>query len=189
MQFLLFGEVLDVATYIGVIFLIFGAFLLNYKKTTNSKLFKRSFIYIILSTISYAVGIVALHYVEDQLSFEKTTGWLFLMMGISALPLIIKLKNYFVLKKNNFKNILKWAAIGELLSIGGYVFLALALKIKTPSLVYSTLSVQSFFVLIMSLLISFKFPNFINEFDGKKKFLIKFFAIALMFFGALLLNI
>ena len=181
------GEVFTLPKYIGIFLLVFGAVLISSKKLSFN--FGRAFWIMILAALVLAVNQVITKYLLNFADFWTVFAYIRIGAFIALLPaIIINIKTFKeIFKKYGFKPFGLMIA-GESLNFIGTICIALAAVTGFITLVNALSSVQPFFILLFTVLISIFYPQILKEEIGKAVVSRKIIAIAIMFAGVILIR-
>jgi drug/metabolite transporter (DMT)-like permease len=182
---LFLGEHLTLINYMGFFFLVIGAIIIS-TKSLSIKL-EKAFWYMILADICLALSAVLTKYLLNM-----TDYWtVFAYGGIGNLFILVPLA-YFVapdlmsaLKKHGAKAVVT-TSLNEMLNLVAVLASIIATSIGFVTLVNALASVQPFFLLVFTVVLSLFFPKILKEEISKSTVLIKSAAIVIMFIGAYL---
>ncbi|MFH1663676.1 MAG: EamA family transporter [archaeon] len=181
------GETFTLLKYAGIFLLVFGAMLISFKGSVNLR--SRKFLFPLFVCVLFcAIQTVLVKFVLDFAD-------VWTVFSIERIGMLVVLFPFYFL---NFSDLVKTAeehgrkaialiSFSECLGLTGYFFLTLALSYGFASLVSAMLSVQPFFVLFFTVLISFFYPSILKEDISRKTVFFKLLAITLMFLGAVLI--
>ncbi len=180
---LFLGEVLTFQKYIGIFLLVSGAMLISLK---GFKLqLNRSFWLMILSVVSFSIYLALTKYLLIDVDFwtvfsYNRIGGIFVLIPIYWLH-FYKLKE--TIQENGWKG-LAIISSSEALNVLAVLFVTLAASVGYITLVESMLSLQSLFLLIITVFLSVFFPRIIQEEVDKQVILMKLLAVSSMVLGA-----
>lgn len=143
----------------------------------------------ILSSLSLAVNQVITKYLLGFADFWTIFAYIRIGAFISLLPVtFVNIGNFEKIYKEKGLRPFGFMFLAELLNLLAVLSITFATSIGFVTLVNALSSVQPFFVLIFTVLISIFYPQILKEKIGKSTVLLKSFAIALMFIGAVLIG-
>jgi len=182
------GEIFTPIKYFGIILLILGAILISTNKLFLIS-FSRAFWFMILASLLLAVDQIITKYLLGFADFWTIFAYIRVGAFIALVPAI-------AVNGDNFKTLYKkkglWPfilmSLNEAFNLLAVLFITVATAIGFVTLVNALSSVRSFFVLLFTVLISFFYPQILKEKIGKSIILVKLSAIAMMFFGAILVS-
>lgn len=183
---------LDFYQYTGFFFLVTGSFLISIKKIKGLFRISKGFWYMMLTNLLLTGFFIGTDYLFK--TYDYWSSFFFIQLGIlfSSMTLIL-FKNY---GRGGIKNIKNLQGIAKILviSVALISFIGLGLRnvaigLNSATLVTSLGGFQSLFVLIITLIFSFKLPNILKEEIKKDVILLKIFSILLLIFGIYFVSI
>ena len=178
-------EVFTFQKYLGLVFLVVGAFMIELKEFhfTPSKGLKL----MIISSVFLAVNYVAIKYALDQSDFWTVFAWARFGSFVGLIPFVYIQRQIII---RSLAQLPKKAAILMSVSEGtgtaGIVFITAAAATGYATLVNAFSSIQPLFVLIFSIILSLFFPAILKEVFTKKTAARRLLAIVCMVVGAML---
>lgn len=185
---LFLGEVFTPLKYLGILLLILGSVLISSKKFMKPT-FGKAFWFMILAGISISVNIVITKYLLNFADFWT----IFSYIRIGAIFVLIPIfyfnsSDLISTVKEHGKKVISVISLNESLNLVGVLFITIAISIGYVTLVNALSSIQPFFVLSFTVVLSIFYPKILKEEIGKSVMLLKLFAIFLMFVGAILVT-
>ncbi|NIR87286.1 DMT family transporter [Candidatus Bathyarchaeota archaeon] len=186
------GESLSLYKYLGVMSLVFSAVLVSYRKAEGktSLAISPALGWMLIYDVVFAVSNILVKYVLYSMDYLSFSFW-WLIGGLIGGPLLFcfpKARREFL---NDFhlisKGVFFLRSISTYLSFVGIVLYSAAVSVGVISLVAAVPSVEPFFVLLLTVLLSFLIPGILEEDTGKQAFTLKISAFALIIFGAWLI--
>ncbi|MCK5333531.1 MAG: hypothetical protein KAJ24_03385, partial [Candidatus Aenigmarchaeota archaeon] len=165
---------------------IVGAVLVSSRSISKISVGK-SFWLMMLAVVFSAANNVLTKYLLDFADFWTIFSYSRIGFFIAAIPLFYFGISELVGITKNRKKTIAIITTSELLGTAGSVSITAATAIGYVTLVNAIGSLQPFFLLILTVLLSTFFPKIIKEETSKKIVLQKLFAIALIFSGVLLI--
>ena len=184
------NEIFSVIKYVGVAFLIAGAFVISYEKKGALKLSK-PFWTMIVADIFFAASIILVKYSLDTLMMSSETAFFWFALG-NFLPIPIF---FFLAKKALFKvvkkapRVLLYVCFSEPIAISGRYVLFTAATLGPITLISALGQTQMFFVLLFAIAVSMIWPKVIKEKITRKEIIEKIIGITLVFIGSVLVII
>lgn len=181
------GEVFTTITYIGILLLVSGAFLISTKSLSNFKLGK-AFWFMILSVLFLTFNQIITKYLLGFADFWTIFSWTRIGTFLATIPIFIVYFSQFkgVFNKHGNKAV-SVITFSQVLSLLGIFFITIAVSDGYVTLANALSSTQPFFVLIFATIIGLFYPKFIREEVSKKLVLQKFIAVLLLVIGAILI--
>ena len=181
------GEIFTPVKYLGIILLVMGAVFISSQNFLSIKVGK-AFWSLILSAVFFASSFVLQKYL---LNFaDSWTVFAYMRIG-SALALAPIMFLYFPELIRNIKEygnrVIFAISASEIMNLTALVFIAIAASIGYITLVNAMSSLDSFFVLFFTVILSRFFPSVLKEEITKYIILQKFLAISLIFAGVILI--
>lgn len=181
------GEIFTLTKYLGVILLVAGAMLVSANKLSFS--FGKAFWWMVLASMVLAINQVITKYLLDFADFWTIFSYIRIGAFIALIPPII-------MNIESFKNIYRdkglkpfgFITASESLNLLGVLAITLAATTGFITLVNALSSVQPFFVLSLTIIISIFSPQILKEELGKLIIFRKIVAIAIMFIGVILIS-
>lgn len=174
--------------YIGILFLILGAFLISLKKPFKLHVGK-AFWLMILSSFALSIHLVITKYLLSFADFWTVFSLSRIGLFLALLPVFPKYYSDFVSTlKNHGRKVVVAMTVNESFALLASLFITIAASSGFVTLVNALSSVQPFFVLFFAVVLSIFFPKVLKEEIGKSVILLKFVAMALMFTGAVLIT-
>lgn len=187
LAFFFLNEVLSLMSYLGIVLVIIGAFLISIKDKIELKLSK-GFRLILLSSFLLAVGAVMLKFI---LGFtDYWTAFAYFRMGsfFASLPLIYFNSDLIVntFKQHGQKSIFVITG-NEAMAAVAHLFIAVATSLGAVSLVNSINAIRPFLVLSFSLILSFNHPHILKEKFDRRTIILKVVSTILVVIGLILI--
>lgn len=193
MSFLLLGERLTLFQFIGFWFVITGAYLVSLNKFGKGIFnLRKSFGWIILASVLWAIPTVIFKFVSVEQGFWDTMAYEFLgaTVGAFILFLIPSFRRGFFEEVKTVKNFV-WSILvsNEILYLFARLigFYAIAIA-PAVSLASALGGFMPFFSLVYGIILSVWFPYIVKEDIKKSTLLFKLIAIALIFVGVWFIN-
>ena len=192
LSYLFLGEKLSSFEFIGLIFIIVGGFILGAEKIERG-IFKprKSFYFMIISSLLYAMTSVIFKFVVTKNDFWLTFGYESLGLGLGAFILLLwRPHRQRFIKELKTVTIKTWTIlwINECFNTCAQFLTAYALLLVYASLVTVIEGLQPFFVLIYGLILSLWFPSIVKEDITKISLTIKVICIILLLISLYLVN-
>ena len=181
------GEIFTFSTYIGIFLMIIGAVLISSRSISKISVGK-AFWLMMFAVIFSAANNILMKYLLDFADFWTIFSYSRIGFFIAAIPLIYFGISELTGETENRKKTIAIITASELLGIVGSVSITAATAIGYVTLVNAIGSLQPFFLLVLTGMLSRFFPKILKEETSKKIVLQKLFAIALIFAGALLIT-
>lgn len=184
--FFFLGEVLTSRQYLGAALLVAGAVVVTVRPTSTLRLGKAQWCMLCSALVS-AVIIVLSKYALATLSPLALFAWTRVGFGLVIIPLaLVAYKQVIVMFTEGGVRASLWIVLSEALMLLSGALLFMGLALGSSTLVNAMGSTQSFFVLILSLLLSRHFPRVLEEEMHGTVLLRKVTGCALMFLGGVL---
>ena len=182
------GEVFTPIKYLGIALLIIGAVFISSKNFVKISLGK-PFWFMILATLSIAGNQVITKYLLDFADFWTIFAYTRIGSVFILVPIFyFSFKDLVSTIKEHGKKTVIVMSANETLNLVGVLFITIAASVGFITLVNSLSSIQPFFVLLFTVMLSVFYPKILKEEIGKSTLLKKTIAIILMFIGALLIT-
>jgi len=192
LAYIFLEEILSLPSYFGVAFLVFGAILISHKKVKGKKgVISPTLGLILASDVVWAGYEVLTKYVLDTIEYTSYLFWNFIGTAMIAFSLFCfpKIRGSFLsdIQRVN-KTVHFWRIINTSLNFFAVVFYYIAISSGLVSLVVTALSLEPFFVFMLTLPLSLYVPRILKEETEKKVLTIKAIAIILIIFGTWLIT-
>lgn len=181
------GEIFTPLKYLGIILLVVGAMLISLTKLSFS--FGKAFWLMVLASIVMAINQVITKYLLGFSDFWTIFGYIRIGAFAALVPSIIMNIESFksIYRKQGLKPF-GFITTSESLNMLGVLFITLAAATGFITLVNALSSVQPFFVLLLTVIISIFYSQILKEEIGKSIVTRKVVAIVIMFVGVILIS-
>jgi len=181
------GEIFTPIKYLGIILLVIGAMLISSNKLSFR--FGKAFWLMVLASVVLAINQIITKYLLSFADFWTIFGYVRIGAFAALVPSIImnieSLKNIY--KKQGLKPF-GFITANESLNMLGVLLITLAVATGFTTLVNALSSVQSFFVLLLTVIISVFYSRILKEEIGGLIVVRKVIAIVIMFVGVILIS-
>jgi len=192
LAYIFLEEILSLPSYIGVVFLVFGALFISYRKEKGKKpVISPALGLILASAVVWAGYEVLTKYVLNAIEYTSYLFWNFIGTAMIGLSLFCfpKTRGSFISDIQKLsKTVHFWRIINTSLSFFAIVFYYIAVSGGPISLVAAALSLEPFFVYMLTITISLYVPKILKEETEKRVVTIKAFAIFLIVIGTWLIS-
>lgn len=186
------GERLSIYQYLAFIFIISGSMLISFDHNIKKIKVTASILLILLSILLYSMQDFLLKIGEETnfstMMFFRSLGFVITVLFIWLISKNARKEAKSMIKSLNKKR-LSIAYSAELLGSFGILFFFLAVQKTSVSLVALITGFQSFFVILIALVLTKKFPHLLTEAMDKKNISIKVISAVLMLIGLYLITI
>jgi drug/metabolite transporter (DMT)-like permease len=188
-SFMTLGETLSFTQAISFSLLVLGGVLVAIKFSNGKMRWSKAIWGMLLSTLLFAVYTVLIKYIFTQTDVWNGIIWVRVSMFVHALILLSfpsvrrKMKDFLSLPIK-IKSILVGS---EIVAAIAAVFYAIAVSLIAVALVEALLSFQPVFVFIISIILSLRFKNILEERMDFKNMIVKSLGIILVVVGMLVL--
>ncbi len=184
----LLNEQFSLIQYFGCALIIGAGFLLSVEKA-DRKIFRlrKSFYYMMLSCLLFAVAQVLYKFGVEEVPFWNTLPYEALGIAIGAIVVALYKRNYkqFIHETKKFKkNVFVYLSINEFVYILARYTGYFALSLLTVGIVSILAGLQPLFVLIYGIILSIWFPYILKEVITKKTVSLKLFSILIIILGS-----
>ena len=194
LSFFLLGERLNSFQFLGFWLVIGGSYLISLNKLGQGMFnLRRSFVWIILASILWAISTVIFKFVSIEQGFWDTMAYEFLGATIGAFVLLLvpNFRKKIFTETKTVKNyvwgiLISNEALYLFARLIGFYAIAIAPAI---SLAAALNGIMPFFSLIYGLILSVRFPYIIKEDISRSTILLKLTAIILIFIGVWFINV
>ena len=188
LSFIFFKEGFSIAQYIGSALIVGAGFILS-AENLGGKIFKlrKSFFYIKISSILFAIAQVLYKFGVTQIPFWNTLPYEGFGIALGALAITVYKNNFKKFKKetNKFKKrIFLLMSINELVYVLARYAGYFAISLISVGIVSILGSFQPLFVLIFGIILSVWFPYIIKEVVTRKTIGLKLAAIIIIIIGS-----
>jgi len=188
LSFIFLKEGFSIAQYAGSALIVGAGFLLSVEDL-GGKIFRlrKSFFYIMISSILFAVAQVLYKFGVTQIPFWNTLPYEGFGIALGALAITIYKNNFKKFKKETKrfkKRIFLFMGVNELVYVLARYTGYFAISLISVGIVSILGSLQPLFVLIFGIILSVWFPHITKEVISKKTLTLKFVAIVIMIVGS-----
>lgn len=181
------GEIFTPLKYLGIILLVAGAVTISSNKLSLD--FGRAFWLMVLASIVMAFNQVITKYLLGFADFWTIFGYIRIGAFAALVPTIImNIESFKSIYKNRGLKPFGFITASESLNMLGVLSITLAATTGFITLVNALSSVQPFFVLLLTVIISVFYSQILKEEVGKSIVARKIFAIVIMFIGVILIS-
>jgi drug/metabolite transporter (DMT)-like permease len=181
------GEIFAPLTYFGIALLVAGAVLISMKKAEFR--IGKAFALMILSSLALSVAAIISKYLLGFVDFWAMFSYVRIGTIIPLIPLVyLNYRDILLVFKEHGAKAFAIMSSAEILDSSASLIFAFAVSIGFVTLANALVSLQSFFVFLITIALSLFWPNVLKEEIGNSTLILKFVAMALMFVGALLVT-
>lgn len=181
------GEIFTPIKYLGIVLLVVGAMLVSSNKFSFN--FNKAFWLMVLASVLLAINQVITKYLLDSADFWTIFGYIRIGAFIALIPsIIINIKGFKSIYREGGLKPFGLITTSESLNLLAVFLITLAATTGFITLVNALSSVQPFFVLLLTILISIFYPRILKEEIKRSIVIIKVIAIATMFAGVILIS-
>jgi len=182
------GEVFTPIKYLGILLLIIGAILIS-MKSLSSFTFGKAFWLMILSSLSLAFNQVLTKHLLGFADFWTVFAYIRVGAFLALVPAIyLNFSDLKVIYKESGAKVFGIISFNESLNLIGVLFITLAATTGFVTLVNALSSIQPFFVLLFTVLLSIFLPSILKEEISKSTIFLKVISVSMMFAGAVLIS-
>ena len=189
------GETLTQLQIIGGVIVCLGGVIISLEPAhlfAGRLRFKRQATLCMLSAaILAALGSVLFKFVAEDAGFWASSFWEYLGLGVAGVIIFVCIATYrhgfFAMLKNGGMQIFTINATSELATVAGNLLFRFATLLAPIALVSLVEPIQSVIVFAFAVVGTIFFPHIIKEDISKQVLMYKITAIAIMFFGSILL--
>lgn len=187
LAFLMVGETVQFAQYVGFLIVIVTSAFLTLDRTVKFK-FNNSFFYMLVCSLLLSVEAVVYKYIFNQVGWSTGFFWpaFFSLVVVACMLVLPACRRDIRLQFQQFKDTFHIFALGEFLTVGGSIAGTYAISLTSVTLVKSIESLQSFCVLIYALIFRGIFPRLFKEHIDTKNVIKKFILFGLAAVGVML---
>jgi len=181
-------EIFSLTKYLGIFILIIGAILISSKDFTKIS-FGKAFWFMILASLIMAINVVITKYLLNFADFWTIFSYTRIGTALASIPIFyLGLPDLVSTLKEYGKRVIGVISLNQSLNLLGVLLIVKAFAIGYATLVNTLASVQPFFVLLFTVILSIFYPQILKEEIRKSTILIKLIAIILMFIGVILIT-
>jgi len=188
---LFLGEKLSLSAYLGVLVLVFGAILITHKKAKGGKFMSTALWLVLASDVVWAGYEIMTKYVLEAIEYTSYLFWNFIGTALIAVSFFCfsRIRGKFLndLRTAN-RTVHIWRLINTSMSFVALVFYYIAVSAGPVSLVSTALSLEPFFVFLLTLPLSLYLPWILKEEMDRRIVVVKAIAISLILFGTWLIT-
>jgi drug/metabolite transporter (DMT)-like permease len=178
------GEIFTPTIYLGIALLVIGAVMISMKKAEFR--IGKAFALMIISSLAFSVTAVISKYLLGFMDFWTMFSYTRIGTIIPLIPLLyLNYRDVLLVFRERGARALVIISSTEILDALALLIFSFALSIGFATLANALLSLQSFFVFLIAIILSLFWPKILKEEMGNSTLIVKFVAIALMFIGAL----
>jgi len=182
------GEVLTLSKYLGILLLIAGAILISVKNLSK-KGFGKVFWWMVLIAVFNAMSAILTKHLLNFADFWTIFGYKSIGMFIGSIPIACLYFGELIKTVKQYgKKVVIAISVSELLTAIGILFSIIAMSFGYVTLVNALSSLQPFFVLLFTILLTVFFPSILKEELNKSAVFFKALAIVLIFTGVILVT-
>lgn len=182
------GEIFTPIKYLGIILLVMGAVFVSSKNFLSIKVGK-AFWSLILSAVFFASSYVLQKYLLNFADFWTIFAHMRIGSALALAPIMFLYFPELIRNIKEYGNRVIFAiSASEIMNLTALVFIAIAASIGYITLVNTMSSLDSFFVLLFTVVLSRFFPSILKEEISKSIILQKVLAISLIFAGVILIT-
>jgi transporter family protein len=187
LSILFLGEQLTNYELIAFFILVLGGLLISIHKTKDTFKISKAFYFMLLSCFLFSIYNILAKWIYNHVPYYD--GFILIrigsVLGALMLLLVTSLRSKFIRTFSQMPTKIKQVAlVVGIFNVSGHVFLNLALFMAPVSLVTASGGVNSIIVLLLTLLLSHKYPHILKENFTKPVLLQKSVAIFLIIIGA-----
>jgi len=188
LSFIFLKEGFSISQYVGSAFIIGSGFILSVEKL-DGKIFRlrRSFFYMMISCILFAIAQLLYKFGVTQIPFWNTLPYEGFGIALGAISILFYKNNFGRFKKETKKfkrRVFLFLTVNELIYIAGRYTGYFAISLISVGIVSILAGFQPLFTLVFGIILSICFPHIIKEVISKKTLTLKFIAIVIMIVGS-----
>ena len=184
---LFLGEIFTPIKYLGIVLLVIGAILVSSSKLSFN--FGKAFWLMVFASVVLAVNQVITKYLLGFADFWTIFGYMRIGAFVALIPsIVINIESFKSIYKEKGLKPFGFITASESLTLLALLSITLAAVTGFITLVNALSSVQSFFVLLLTVVISIFYPQILKEEIQRSTVIIKVIAIAIMFTGVILVS-
>ncbi len=181
------GEIFTPIKYLGIILLVIGAMLISSNKLSFN--FGKAFWFMVLASVVMAINQVITKYLLGFADFWTIFGYIRIGAFAALVPsIIMNIESFKSIYKKQGLRPFGFITASESLNVLGVLSITLAAATGFITLANALSSVQPFFVLLLTIIISVLYPQILKEEIGRSIVARKVVAIVIMFVGVILIS-
>jgi uncharacterized membrane protein len=182
------GEIFTPLKYLGVILLVIGAMLISLKNFSTIS-FGKAFYWMICSALFLALNSILIKYLLRFTNYWTIFAWERVGNGIATIPIFyLYLSELLITVRKYGKKVISLLSVTEVINILALLLITIATSVGYVTLVNALASIQPFFVLIFTVILSVFYPSVLKEEVKRSIIFLKILAIILIFVGAILIT-
>ena len=182
------NEIFSPLKYLGILLLIAGAIFISVRSFSKIRL-GRAFYWMVLAAGFSAIGALLSKYLLNFADFWTIFGYKSIGMAISSIPIVfLYLPELIKTVKQYGKKAIIAMSASQAITLLGTLFIIIATSFGYVTLVNTLSSVQPFFVLVITVMLSIFYPRILKEEMSKALIVQKTIAIVLMFIGVIIIT-
>ncbi len=180
------GEIFTPTKYFGIFLLVVGAILLSSRNLVRVSVGKALWL-MTLASLMLSITTVITKYLLKFAHFWTVFSYTRIGAALGLVPVFcFNLHHFFSVTKERGKRVVATISLNESLNLLGILLVTVAMAMGPVTLVNALSSVQPFFVLLLTVVLSVFYPRVLKEEVDRSTVLSKLVAIILMFLGAFL---
>ncbi len=188
LSFFFLGEIFSPIKYLGIFLLVIGAILISLKKPFRIS-FGKAFWFMVLVSLIAAVNAVITKYLLNFADFWTIFSYKGIGAFFATIPIFyFNFSDLVLTIREHGKKVILAMSANEALNQFALLFIIIATSIGYVTLVNALSSVQPFFVLLFTVVLSVFYPKILKEEINKTVMFQKLIAIILMFVGVMLIT-
>ncbi len=185
---ILLGEIFTPIKYLGIFLLVVGAILISSKNFIKLS-FGKAFWFMVLASLTLSVNAIITKYLLNFADFWTIFSYTRIGTIFALIPIFyFSFSDLVSTVKEHGKKVVGVISLNESLNAGGILLITIATAAGPVTLVNALSSIQPFFVLLFTVILSVLYPKILKEEISKSTVLVKLIAIILMFIGAILIT-
>lgn len=182
------GKVFAWNKYLGIFLIAGGAMLVSLRLPFRLEI-GRAFWMMLLAAFSMSINLILVKYLLNFIDYWSVFALTRTAMSLAMIPLFFKYSSELFASIKKYRGKLIWTmAIDENLALAASLFLIIAASSGYITLVHALASVQPFFVLLFTVVLSRFYPDILREQVNRSVVILKLVAIGLMFAGVTLIT-
>jgi transporter family protein len=181
------GEIFTPFKYLGIFLLVVGAILISLKNLSKIS-FSKAFRWMMLSVIAISINQLLTKHLLNFADYWTIFAYIRIGGIIGIIPIAyIYFPELIKTVRKHGKRVVAVISINEVLNLLAVLFITIAVSTSYVTLANALSSVQPFFVLLFTVILSLFFPSILKEKISKSIIFLKLLAIILMFVGVILI--
>jgi len=181
------GEIFEPIKYLGILLLVVGAMTISIKSFKKIRITK-AFLLMTFSSLTMSILAIITKYLLNFADFWTIFAYIRIGTIFVLIPIFyFNYLDFISTVKEHGKKVFSIIFLNQSLAVTAIILTTAAIAIGYVTLVNVLVSIQAFFILLFTVILSIFFPKILKEKTEKSIIITKFIAIVLMFAGIFLI--